>query len=588
MKTGTQLSDELEPDDIERARRTSSAGRKLIWMFLLSAMLILLVLRDVYREISGEGLSFAIHIPTFVTPYIPAIVLVFVLLAVVVGPMLGLGRSPHRLVRPSEIDVDSDDMLGASSTVEMIEQLLEEYRNFQVLSDRYGATPPRAVLFEGPPGTGKTMAAKVIAKRAGVPFLFVSGSSFQAMYYGQSGRKVRSYFRELRRLTRRYGGAIGFIEEFDAIGSARTNMGVSQGADGVTGVVAELLVQLQSFEHNTIVERIAVKFGILSASRKSPRFLLVAATNRASELDPALIRPGRFDRSIHFDLPNVQSRREIVYGLVEKRVGQATAASFQPTIDRVASMSGGLSQASLYRMVEEAGVIAFHDGKRPLLEQDLWNAFAQVALGRNSGVPYNDFEKLVVSVHEGGHCCYRWFGGGKPNVSLVSILKRGEALGLTASHGEQDTYLLSRDDMLDEIAALMAGMVAEEMIFGDVTSGSSSDLKRATSLAMKYSTNLAMGRSLISLGEISPQTEAAILTSEGPVRDEIESILRAGRERSFEVLSRCSKELWRLAMKLCEVEELDVRDLTEVLGPRPNSARSIDVSQFESSRRSQS
>ena len=580
MDTQTELEGLV--DDIERARKAGINARKLGWATVLTITLLLLVVRDIYRELSGGDLGFGLHVPSIASAYLPAVVLIALLAGVVVAPMFGLGRSPHQVVRPSDIDVRSTDILGAPQTTEMIDQLIREYRNFATLQERFGASPPRAVLFEGPPGTGKTMAAKVIAKESGVPFLFVSGSSFQAMYYGQSSKKVRSYFRHLRRLARSYGGAIGFIEEFDAVGATRSSMGVSQTTDGVTGVVAELLVQLQSFEMRTWIERIG-SFGLFSPARDmpSPRFLVIAATNRASELDPALMRPGRFDRSIHFELPNANARKDMFLGLLELRRAKGNVSVESRTVERVSSMSSGLSQASIFRLVEEAGVSAFHSGRDCITDDDIWSSFTQMTLGRSAGVPYGDFEKLVVSVHEAGHATYRWFGGGKADLGVVSILKRGEALGLTASYHLEDRYLVTKDDILDEIAALFSGMVAENLIFGETSTGSSSDLRRASSMALKYVTSFGMGKSQISIGELSPQSEVALLTSEGPVKDEVTEVLNQGKKRSKEVISSYASELWRLSLRLCEMEELDTKDVESLLGQRPMSAKTITLNDLD-------
>ncbi len=576
MDTQVEIVDPV--DDIERARQAGKLVRRLLWVVVLTAVLLLLVVRDIYRELMGNSLGFGFQIPSVASAYIPAFILIVLLVAVLIAPMVGLGRSPHQLVRPSDIDVSSTDILGAPQTTEMISQLIREYRNFAVLKKRFGASPPRAVLFEGPPGTGKTMAAKVIARESGVPFLFVSGSSFQAMYYGQSSKKVRSYFRHLRKLARSYGGAIGFIEEFDAVGATRSSMGASQTTDGVTGVVAELLVQLQSFEKLTWIERMR-GFGIFSPLRgePSPRFMVIAATNRASELDPALMRPGRFDRSIHFELPHAKGRKEMLSSLLEQRRVEGTIGVQSRTIERISSMSSGLSQASIFRLVEEAGVLAFHSGRDCITDDDIWSAFTQVTLGRSAGVPYGDFEKLVVSVHEAGHATYRWFGGGKADLGMVSILKRGEALGLTASYHMADRYLVTKDDILDEIAALFSGMVAEDLIFGETSTGSSSDLQRASSMALKYVTRFGMGKSQISIGELSIQGEVALLTSDGPVKDEVTEVLDEGKRRSEDVISNYASELWLLSLRLCETEELDAKDVETLLGKRPMGTRTITL-----------
>src|SRR5436305_5558074 len=178
----------------------------------------------------------------------PALALIVLLALALVGPMVGAGRSPHVLYRPGEIDVSLDDVKGLGIVVDEVVKTLNLFLGFRTFQERMGGTPRRAILFEGPPGTGKTYLAKAMAREAGVPFFFVSSSAFQSMYYGQTNRKIRSFFRELRKAALIEGGAIGFIEEIDAIGAARSGMGSSAQREGVSGVVNELLIQLQSFD----------------------------------------------------------------------------------------------------------------------------------------------------------------------------------------------------------------------------------------------------------------------------------------------------------------------------------------------------
>jgi cell division protease FtsH len=257
--------------------------------------------------------------------------LIAIFAVVLIVPMMGAGKSPHIRYDPSEIEVTMDDVVGLGPVRTEVVNTLNLFLGYQTFREHMGGNPRKAILFEGPPGTGKTYMAKAMAREAGVPYLFVSSTSFQSMYYGQTGRKIRNYFKELRKAAREEGGAIGFIEEIDAIAGARSGMrrstplagGLSlyrevnrdSSTEGISGVVNELLIQLQSFDSPIGGNRIRAKFvdfanRWLPAHRRLQKkpplpanILVIGATNRAADLDPALLRPGRFDRSIHFDVP---------------------------------------------------------------------------------------------------------------------------------------------------------------------------------------------------------------------------------------------------------------------------------------------
>ncbi|HXQ89990.1 MAG TPA: AAA family ATPase, partial [Acidimicrobiales bacterium] len=231
--------------DVGAHRERMRQGKMRRLALILAPFAIWFVVRATVLHRGAFGFP---HIPSSLTPYLPGFLLILVLCSVMVIPLLGAGRSPHILYRPNEIDVRFDDVRGAPVLVDEVIKTLNLFLAHQAFADHMGGTARRAILFEGPPGTGKTYMAKAMAAEAGVPFLFVSSSAFQSMFYGQTNRKIRSYFRELRKYARVEGGAIGFIEEIDAIGGARGGMGAGRHHDGVAGVVNELLIQLQSFD----------------------------------------------------------------------------------------------------------------------------------------------------------------------------------------------------------------------------------------------------------------------------------------------------------------------------------------------------
>ncbi|MGH2688495.1 MAG: AAA family ATPase, partial [Actinomycetota bacterium] len=244
-------------------------------------------------------------LPDWLVALSPALGLTLLLILLLAGPMIGAGKSPHVLYRPSEIDISLSDVKGLGVVVDEVVKTLNLFLGYRTFREGMGGTPRRAILFEGPPGTGKTYLAKAMAKEAGVPYFFVSSSAFQSMYYGQTNRKIRSFFRELRKAARREGGAIGFIEEIDAIGAARQGMGGSSGREGISGVVNELLIQLQSFDipptgmrlRGWAIDRVnrwlPAARQLKKQASQPANVLVIGATNRAADLDPALLRPGR-------------------------------------------------------------------------------------------------------------------------------------------------------------------------------------------------------------------------------------------------------------------------------------------------------
>lgn len=572
----TQPAETMTGDDMSHFAERSRAKRDVRRMATLVVILLLLCLRDVVRLYQGQGMGFRVQLPAALLPYLPGLVLVLILGIVLVAPMLGMGRSPHVVIRPYDVEYGIDDVLGADDLQRSLLSLVREYRNFATLESRYGARPPRAVLFEGPPGTGKTMAAKVLAREAGVPFLFVSASSFQSMYYGQTNRKLRSFFRHLRRLTRRYGGAIGFIEEFDAIGASRAGLGPSGVREGVAGVVAELLVQLQSFDE----PRPRVLRWIAKASDKKslePRFLLLAATNRASDLDPALVRPGRFDRLVSFGLPSRTAREQMIMGWLSKKSPDSLSGLQSLDLSLVASMTSGMSQAGLNRLLEEAGVLAWKDEAASIQYSHLLSALRTVNLGPSEGVPYDDAQKLRVAIHESGHGCYGWLACQKRRVGVISIHKRGASLGLTASYEEKDTYLHTRSEVVSAIAGMLGGLAAERVFLSEESTGSSSDLDQATRLAFQVVANFGMRGSLISLGEMQPRDISAILATDGPVRSDVELLLAESLEEAERVIRENLESIWVVITTLLDREELYERDLEELLGSPEGHCVAVDL-----------
>jgi cell division protease FtsH len=502
--------------------------------------------------IFGNPLHVAMpHMPPGMASYAPAIVLIVVLCAAMVVPLLGAGRSPHVTYKADEIDTSLADVRGADVVVEEVVKTLNLFLAHKTFKDRMGGTPRRAILFEGPPGTGKTYLAKAMAREAGVPFLFVSSSAFQSMYYGQTNRKIRNYFKALRKAARAEGGAIGFIEEIDAIGAARGGMGGGGGREGVTGVVNELLIQLQSFDTPPFSTRL--KGGIIGLVNRwlpsahqihKPRaaaanILVVGATNRAADLDPALLRPGRFDRAIYFDLPSRAGRRDILdYYLGRKAHG--TALDDPARRDSLAAMTVGYSPVMLEHLLDEALVWALRRGAEALNWDDIQQAKMTEEIGLAQPVAYTEAERRAIATHEAGHATVAYFAGKGRRLDVLSVIKRKDALGLLAHSDTEERWTISQSGITALIQIALGGLVAEEIFFGETGSGVASDLQAATSAAAQMVGSLGMAGSLVSLeAAASPGSgnlvTRVLATSGG--RASVEAILNGARDEVRRLLN---------------------------------------------------
>ncbi len=473
----------LRTGDIDA--HTYREHRRLRRLVIIGVLLALWLFYVATRWTSGNPVMFGA--PSFdlsddqrqlLIPMAP--ILLLCLVAIV--PMLGAGRSPHQTFQPNEIGVRLQDVVGAAATVNEAIDTLNLFLAHKTFTEKMGGQARRGVLFEGPPGTGKTYLAKAIASEAGVPFLFVPASAFQSMYFGQTNRKIRSFFKALRQTARREGGAIGFIDEFDAIGLARRG-GSSSGSEGFAGVVNELLVQMQSFEVRTKGASLrggcyAMINRLLPAHRriKPPKsiaanVLLVAATNRAAELDPALLRPGRFDRIVHFGLPALRDRAAIAEFYLGRK-----AHSDDMSSQRIAEITAGYSPAMLERLLDESLICALRNGRNELNWNDVLEAKLLNELGQpGESAPDRD-ERWRVAIHEAGHALVAELVG--RHVTVASILRRADALGLVAHNDGREVNLHTPTEARALVHVALAGMVSEELEFGEASSGIASDLER--------------------------------------------------------------------------------------------------------------
>ncbi|HMK62323.1 MAG TPA: AAA family ATPase, partial [Acidimicrobiales bacterium] len=464
------------------------------------------------------------------------------------------------------------------SVVEEVVKSLNLFLAHKTFAERMGGSPRRALLFEGPPGTGKTYMAKAMAKEAGVPFLFVSASAFQSMFYGQTNRKIRSFFRQLRNYARREGGAIGFIEEIDAIGTARNGLGTGRG-EGISGVVNELLVQLQSFDQpppgvrfrGALVDMVNAWLPSHRHLRKptapAANILVIGATNRASDLDPALLRPGRFDRTIYFDLPSRAGRRDIIDYYLTKKAHEPELDDADRR-DTLAALTSGYSPVMIEHLFDEALVWALRRGGERLSWLDLQKAKMTQEIGLAQPVEYTEAERRTIATHESGHATVAWLVGTSRKLEVLSIVKRRQALGLLAHSETEERFTQTRSELEALIEISLGGLVAEEVFFGEPSSGVASDLQAATNAACQMVGAFGMGDSLISLAAVDAPTAgnvvARVLGSDRE-RQKVEDMLSSAKTRVRSMLEEHRHVVEALRDALLERNELVGSEIMDVI-----------------------
>jgi cell division protease FtsH len=503
-----------------------------------------------------------------------------------------LARGNSYVIYPNEYDVTFDDVRGQKAAVESTKEVLRLFQGFKDFK-QMGGYPPHGILFEGPPGTGKTLMAKAIAGASGVPFLYATGSGFANMFIGIGNLKVRRLFTKARNMSDKYGGAVIFIDELDALGGSRgavseRSVPVEQsdrpakivmggmGMGGGLGIVNELLVQMDGL----IVPRGMwrhVRRIVFRAKPKVPFYnvMIIGATNRANTLDPALLRPGRFDRKIHVGLPDAEGREDIAkYYLAKVR---------HEPIDykKLARMTKGYSPAMLKNIVNEALIFALQDGRDALRWNDLWQAKLAEEIGLKQPVTYSDREKVMVAVHEGAHAVASYtLERGDRQIQVITIQKREGALGLVHGQEIEDMYLNTQRQLLARIQVFLAGLVAEEVWFGQTTSGPSSDLQAATQIAAVYVGVYGMGKSLISAAAVNDPmmggSPVAAVLSDPDRRKEVDGILNECRKRVRALLAEKTHVVEGVRDALLEREEL-IGDEIEALMAELGEREPIDV-----------
>ena len=481
------------------------------------------------------------------------------------GQAFSFGRSKHKLVSENRVKVTFDDVAGVTEAKEELAEVVD-YLKYPKKYQSLGARIPRGVLLLGSPGTGKTLLGRAIAGEAGVPFYYISGSDFVEMFVGVGASRVRDLFEQAKRTS----PCVVFIDEIDAVGRQR-GAGVGGGHDEREQTLNQLLVEMDGFEPNQNV-------------------IILAATNRPDVLDPALLRPGRFDRQVVVDKPDIAGRLAIL-----KVHSRGKPLGVNVDLNILARQTPGFSGADLENLLNEAALLAARNNRDKIYMQDCEEAIDRVRMGpeRKSRIIPED-EREVTAYHESGHAMVGRAIPESDPVRKVTILPRGMAMGVTIFVPEEDRYSASNEDLLAQIAVFMAGRAAEEIAFGRITTGASNDIERATSIARdmvcRYGMSKKVGQvhfgrkqSQVFLGrDMHDQRNYSEAVAEA-IDEEVRVILEGQYQRAKSILEKQKDLLDLLASELLKAEVLEEDDLERLLGPssqsknKPNAEKNKSV-----------
>jgi len=458
------------------------------------------------------------------------------------------GKSKARLFDASKQKVTFKDVAGSEEEKHELSEVVE-FLKYPKKFTSLGAKIPKGVLLFGPPGTGKTLMARAVAGEAGVPFFSISGSEFVEMFVGVGASRVRDMFAKAKK----NAPCIVFIDEIDAVGRQRGS-GLGGSHDEREQTLNQILVEMDGFEQGTNV-------------------IVTAATNRPDVLDPALLRPGRFDRRIILDLPDIKDREAILEvhsknKPLEKNINLSTIAKKTP----------GFSGADLYNLMNEAAILAAREGKNKISDKHLNEAAEKVMLGpeKKSRV-LSEKEKKITAYHEAGHAIVGHLLPNTDPIHKISIISRGRALGVTWSLPEEDKKLSSKAEMEDELSMMLGGRVAEEIIFGDVTTGASNDLEKATKTAKDMVTRFGMSEKLgpqvygkrdelVFLGKELGEHEKNYSEEVAAVIDaEVKRIIGDAYKKALNLLKKHKDKLESVASELLTKETIEGSDFVKLM-----------------------
>ncbi len=464
------------------------------------------------------------------------------------GGAMQFGKSKARMIPPNELKTRFDDVAGCDEAKEETKEIVEYLKDplkFKLLGGRI----PKGALLTGPPGTGKTLMAKAVAGEANVPFFSISGSDFVEMFVGVGASRVRDMFDQARK----NAPSVIFIDEIDAVGRSRFS-GIGGGHDEREQTLNAMLVEMDGLE------------------TQDGAVIVLAATNRVDVLDPALLRPGRFDRQIVIDLPDIRGRRQIL-GVHAKNIKLSKEAD----LDSLARSTPGFSGADLANLINEAALLAARNERTEATQADLEEARDKVCFGRerrSRKIP--EHERKLTAYHEAGHALVNIHCEHCTPLHKVTIIPRGQALGLTMMMDHIDRYSRTRNEMLDTIAMSLGGRVAEELVLDDISSGASQDIAQATNIAHAMVCAFGMSDSMgpvkygersdhIYLGRDITRNQSCSEETLREIDMEVKRLVTTQKDRATAILSEHRDQLEKLAQALLKDETLDAKQIYELL-----------------------
>ena len=524
---------------------------------------------DLVNRLQAAGTKFGNVIPTTQSPLITFLVgwILPIAIFVVLGQWLSkrmmksmggpgamsFGKSNAKIYVKSSTGIKYSDVAGEDEAKELLQEIVDFLHNPEKYRE-IGAEMPKGALLVGPPGTGKTLLAKAVAGEAEVPFFSISGSEFVEMFVGMGASKVRDLFRQAKEKA----PCIVFIDEIDAIGQKR-NSGNLGGNDEREQTLNQLLTEMDGFESNTGV-------------------IILAATNRPDSLDPALTRPGRFDRRVPVELPDLKGREEILK-VHAKKVALAPGIDF----NTVARMASGASGAELANIVNEAALRAVRAGRKSVTQADLEESIEVVIAGyQKKNSILTDKEKCIVAYHEIGHALVAAKQSNSAPVQKITIIPRTSgALGYTMQVDEGNHYLMSKEELENKIATLTGGRAAEEVVFRFITTGASNDIEQATKLARAMLTRYGMSKDfdMVALETVNNQylggdtSLACSAQTQREIDQKVVELVRAQHEKAVRILTDNRAKLDELAQYLYQKETITGEEFMEILNREPAQAQ---------------